>query len=159
MAQAAARPVGAAASPSKRRRTNGADGFSKVINKTKGMVYCLVSKTLTGMFSVEHYENIGWHKVLKKNGGPELAAGSDSRKDGTMVEYQGLVLMEMSQEDFDDLQRVGEDGEGGQELADLIEERLRDRSADIREIQQQAGVPMTSSEGSRYFTVSEDVSG
>jgi len=156
MAQAqAARPVGAPKVPVK-RRTNGVGNWSQILNPRPDMKYVLVDASRKGMCGVDHYEMLGY-KIVRKEDRPDatdLAAGARGRQKGDIVQAFGNVLMAIPLDEWESIQRYGESGNTGSELCDVIENRLRDRKQDIKEIT--AGTRMVSPEGEQYFHLSED---
>lgn len=118
------------------------------------MKYVCVDPMQKRSHGIEHYEMLGYKVVLKKQGGVDFACGSRSRQNNTEVSNFGMVLMQIPLDDWQEIQQYGESGNTGQELADAVEDRLRDRKRDIEEVTK--GHSMTTAAGDTAFILSDE---
>lgn len=147
-------PVGAARVP-QRRRTSAVQGVDNLVNARSDMRYVLAAAGTPLVGGVDYYTTLGYSVVTKEKGGVDILAGSKTRKPGEEITHMGLVLMQIPKEDWDSINAYGISGEGGgQELCDTIENRLRDRKQDIREITD--GRQMNTREGDVAFHMVND---
>jgi hypothetical protein len=101
---------------------NGESRFTKIVNKDPQKKYVLAwqADDVTG---ASYYESLGYDIELYRDGGPRLAAMRKAQPGEAMV-FRGCVLMSISLEAYNELQKFGEEGNTGQAWADSIEKRI-----------------------------------
>jgi hypothetical protein len=107
------------------RRTDGQTGWDKILNKDPDKWYVLVP--LLGVeYGPDLYESMGY-RIEKWDGtetGTNLQGGKHSRKKGDALQTRGVVVMSCSMERHNELVAHGDDGESGQEMADILEKQI-----------------------------------
>lgn len=108
-----------AQSQSRRDPVHNADDESvvSIVNAKRGRVYKLPHKR-----DMERYEDMGYQFVTRNEG--ERLRGCKVRGDGDTIEYEGHVLMWISEEEHMRIQQEGPRGKTGQQLADKIDAKL-----------------------------------
>lgn len=96
------------------------EGWTRVLNKDPALKYAWVYMNAEA-FGVEHYEDIGWSAVLHSETGVKAQG---RRKAGEPIVKNGHLLMCIPNEDWEDIQRFGDNGDSGQEMADKLDEKL-----------------------------------
>jgi hypothetical protein len=127
--QPAARAASARRASTRRKDPQSRDArglvFGGLLNHDPNRKYVRVPKS--GRFGVEYYEFLGYEIETKREGGPRFA-GIKTAQDGEPVSYLDTVLMSMSLEQWQELDQHGHDGSRGQAYADIIEERILDKT-------------------------------
>jgi hypothetical protein len=113
------------------------------------MKYVLAYKAGSEAEAVSKYESMGYSVVQRSKDGPRLGGGETSHHRGDTIEFRGSVLMQVTEERFEEIQRYGADGISGSSLADRLEERLAGHSTHREVFQQTRG--MRSRGGTQYF--------
>lgn len=88
-----------------------------IVNAKRDRVYKLPHKR-----EMERYEDMGYQFVRRSDG--ERLRGCKLRGDGDTIEYEGHVLMWISNEDHMRIHQQGPNGKTGQNLADQIDAKL-----------------------------------
>jgi hypothetical protein len=107
------------------RKTNGYGGWDEILHKDPNKWYTLVPK-LGDVCGLDAYEARGY-SIEKWDGQPNgtnLRGGKHSRRKGDVIESNGMVLMSCSMERHNEIVNFGEDGAGGQQMADVIEKQI-----------------------------------
>lgn len=131
--QVRAQSTRAGTKPAPRRREitglalgrDGTPNWCKIANRDPGKVYVLASK-VDADGGVPHYESLGY-EFTRWSGldGPRLSALREGHHEGDVQEFRSHVLMELSKADHERLVAEGEDGQGGQAIADMWESMLK----------------------------------
>lgn len=117
--------------PSKRRRILGNGNMWNVKSKNPDKKFCWVY-TNNSEFGVQYYESAGWDTVQKGSADVDFPEGLVSK--GSLIEMNGHVLMSIDKEDFDDIQKRGMYGNGGQDLTDQIDKMIHNKGVDASEL-------------------------
>ncbi len=106
------------------RHIDGTAPWMQLLNKDPGRVYKAINKN-DQMYGVAYYEMIGYviHKVEAGPKALRFAAGKTGRP-GDDLENFGHVIMSVTQERADEIEQFGVTGDGGQEEANLVEQRI-----------------------------------
>jgi len=110
--------------PRHARHIDGTSPWMQLINKRPDRVYKAIDKN-DQMYGVAYYEMIGY-VIEKVESGPNalrFAAGKTGRP-GDDLENFGHVIMSVSQERADEIEQYGVTGDGGQNEANLVEQRI-----------------------------------
>lgn len=116
----------------KPRHIDGISVWANVRGKDPTRVYVLANKT--GIMGADWYQMLGYkietadYTAAGQAKGVYLAGGKTARQ-GEPLEMMGLVLMSISKEKHDLIERHGIDGQSGQAEADEIEARIIDKEA------------------------------
>ena len=120
----------ATTSPRLQRRTDPAsrniDGMHSagdLRNKDPKKRYVWVNK-LSEDLGPGYYEHIGYTVERSGPGAPVPAMGRTSRASGEVIEFRGMQLMSIQNEEWEELERAGEYGQSGQALIDEREEQI-----------------------------------
>lgn len=108
------------------KHIDGTSPLMKLVNKNPQKVYRAV--TITGEFGLPRYRMLGWtvENYDGEENGLRFAAGETCPVGGPL-ESMGMVIVSMSAEKYAELEMYGEDGNGGQAYADLVEEKILDK--------------------------------
>ncbi len=98
---------------------------------------------------VEYYEGIGYEPVLYREGGVKGRLGK-ALKPGQMIESRGHILMQTTAERAKEIYEFGDDGQSGQNAADLIEKRMFQTKKAIADLSRR--IELRSKEGGQYFS-------
>lgn len=103
----------------------GESGWFKLIDPDPRMVYRWVYKVGEATNSVPYYESIWYDVVRRAEGEVRPAVFNKNIKIGDPWEARSHVLMCVTVERFKEIERFGEDGNGGQANADFWENKIR----------------------------------
>lgn len=125
MAAAAAggKPLAATVAPRRdpvRRHVDGTSPWNRIVNRDKNLHYVWVHKG-SQEFGVDYYAMLGYEPVRAGVDAARPAGGMVTQRAGELVEMRGHVLMACPVEKRDEIERVGLDGQSGQEEVDRIE--------------------------------------
>jgi hypothetical protein len=137
-----------------RRPTDSLLPYNAVKNPKPGFHYVLVSLDGKETTSPEYYEMLGWAPVIY-TGAKGTCLGWGKWKDGEAVTNMGQILMEMSDERWDQLEEFGMNGNSGQAHLRQLAQQIGARGG-IDPVRAKAGMgakQMTSS------NIEEDTSG
>jgi len=118
------------------RPLDGGIPYFNVKDKDPTREYVWVYKAAGADFNVEHYEYLGWEVECYRTGGPRPAimlAGKADKLNGQVIESRGNVLMSIAKDRHQEIIEQGDDGQSGQKRADQMDERLLDRSKQMRD--------------------------
>lgn len=85
-----------------------------------------------GFQGIDYYEDIGYEVEHHRADGPKLP-GKREYVNGTPIEHMDHVLMSCPMERKREIDQFGPDGDGGQQIADLLEEKLIDKRSGIED--------------------------
>lgn len=106
-----------------RKPTDSLAPYNAVKNPKPGFHYVLVSLDGKDAASPEYYEMLGWLPVIY-DGEKSTRLGWGKWKQGEAVMNMGQVLMEMSDERWNELERHGVNGNSGQEYIDQLARQI-----------------------------------
>jgi hypothetical protein len=98
---------------------------------------------------VDYYEGLGYETVQYRDGGVKGRLGK-ALKPGQLVESRGHVLMQTTAERAREIYEFGDDGQSGQNAADLIEKRMFQTKKAIADLSRR--IELRSKEGGQYFS-------
>lgn len=93
------------------RHADGAAWGTEISNREKNTRYILVSMNPDALHGPDFYEELGYKKVINREGGPKLRGGNTSKR-GDQVEFRGHVLMSIGAKEADELRMYGAPGAG-----------------------------------------------
>ncbi len=131
------------------RPVNSGSPYCELVNTQADRRYVWVYKAAPEM-GVDYYESIGYEPVQYTPGGVKTRVGKPL-KSGDYIESRGHVLMQTTAERAKEIYETGEDGNSGQQGADVIERRMFQTKKAIAEISRR--VAMRSQEGNPYFSL------
>lgn len=99
--------------------------YGGLVNENPDRKYVRANKV--GHYNVEFYEWLGYEVERRTEHGVKFA-GLKTAEMGEPITYMDTVLMSISLEEWEKLQQYGPNGQSGQQLADIIEDRIIDRS-------------------------------
>lgn len=103
--------------------------FGGLINPNPERKYVRANKV--GHYGLEFYEWLGYEVEVLAENGVRLAGVHGTKLKtsqlGEPITYMDTVLMSCSLERWDEIQRIGPNGDKGQELADIMEARILDK--------------------------------
>lgn len=111
---------------------------------------------------IDYYLDLGYEIEVIKDGGPSLTGvGKENpfhaRRPGDPIEHMGHVLMSCPMERKEQIDRYGVDGDGGQEKADIVENRIVDKSKAVDDpMRGMTGIRGRS--GNRVFSMQNETS-
>lgn len=113
----------------RKRPLRGTVDRTSIINEEPGMSYAFAAPgSRTG--TPAHYQSRGWEIVNLSKNGPQLALGATGRI-GEPVMLDDVVLMTMPKEEKERQEQEGTYGDAGQNLADVLEGKMIDKSLRI----------------------------
>lgn len=105
--------------------------WNKVKGKDPNRHYVLANKALIGVGGSDYYVELGYLIETQRPDGPKLAGGQTTRKEGDPLEVFGHVLMSCTLERRIEIDEYGPDGQSGQAGADLVENKIIDKSRGV----------------------------
>lgn len=112
---------------------DGTPAWLRLLGKDPTRKYVFVYLAGVGSAGVEYYESLGY--VGEKYGGPEglrFAGGRTARKEGEDLKFRGSLVMSCDAETAEEIERLGADGQTGQELADMYQDLIYKKKEGLR---------------------------